>query len=79
MFVTPDTVLGMIEVKSKLSGKKANESALNQLAESVALCAAFPVWTGLFVHEAGPQVGFCDGPDASCMLRHKDRGGSVTI
>jgi hypothetical protein len=67
VFVTPDSVLGMAEVKSKLSGTKEYESALLQLAKSVALCAGRSVWTGLFVHEAGQQMSFWDGPDDTIL------------
>jgi hypothetical protein len=67
VFVTPDCVRGMIEVKSRLSGKPAYESALKQLADSVALCTDYVVWTGLFAHGSGRQVSREDGPDDTIL------------
>jgi hypothetical protein len=63
VFVTPDAVLAMIEVKSKLEGKRAFGKALHQLADSAGLCAGYPIWTGLFCFESGARMSFWDGPD----------------
>jgi hypothetical protein len=49
VFITPDVAAGIIEVKSRLSGKQAYQAALMQLAHSAKLAPA--AWTGLFVFE----------------------------
>ena len=81
VIVTPDSVVGMAEVKSKLSGRKAYEAALMQLAESAALCAGRKVWTGLFMHEAAQQISFWDGPDDTILnaLNSVSQATSVQI
>jgi hypothetical protein len=63
--VTPDAVLAMIEVKSRLEGPAAYAGALRQLAESAQLCPA--AWTGLFVFECAANADFWDGPDDTIL------------
>jgi hypothetical protein len=49
VFVTPDAVRAIVEVKSTRSGEAQIREALEQVAKSAALCDR-KVWSGLFVH-----------------------------
>lgn len=63
VFVTPDAVRAIIEVKTKLSGSKQYLNAIKKLTDNKKLCFPFNVWAGLFVVEFDKDVSYWSGPD----------------
>ncbi|MCI0615762.1 hypothetical protein L0244_22490 [bacterium] len=59
IFVTPDAVRAIIEVKTALEGPQAMTEALTKLAENEKRCREVKsineIWTGLFVYEGNPS------------------------
>ena len=56
--VTPDAVLGIVEVKTRLDDKKDIIKALGKLSDNQNFCSPrrIPVWTGLFIFDDNQSV-----------------------
>ena len=61
MMVTPDAVLAIVEVKTRVVGPRHIESAVASLVDDAALCLnperCTQVWTGLFAYESRQLYG----------------------
>ena len=69
MYVTPDAVKAIVEVKTRLRSRREYAEALEKLSANVEMCLPYSVWSGLFVMEDDDRVGYWDGrPDDELLL-----------
>jgi hypothetical protein len=78
VYVTPDAVRAIIEVKTRLRGKREFLEAFRKLAANVSMCSPVSVWTGLFVIEEANsnEVDFWDGPDDQIITAADEASGA---
>lgn len=67
IFVTPDAVRAVVEVKTRLTSGPEFEEAFRKLGDNLDLCQT-GTWGGLFIVEPEGNASFWEGPDDKILL-----------
>jgi hypothetical protein len=67
IFVTPDAVSAVIEVKTRLTSSTEFEEAFRKLGDNLYLCRP-GTWGGLFIVESEKDSSFWEGPDDKILV-----------
>ncbi len=67
IFVTPDAVKAIVEVKTRLTSGPEFAEAFRKLGDNLELCQ-IGTWGGLFIVESEASTSFWDGPDDKILL-----------
>ena len=68
VFVTPDAVRAIVEVKTALRGKSDYLDAIKKISKIKKMCAREKVWSGLFVVEFDREMSYWGGPDDEIII-----------